>query len=219
MGGMTSFDCGDGSSAEGHLAKSPGARAGVVVLQEWWGLNDQIKGIAERLAGEGYRALAPNLYDARVTQEPDEAGHMMEGLDWVGATRVEARGAIAALKRDVDRVCVMGFCMGGALTVIACANLPECDGGICFYGIPPKEQADPADIAAPFQGHFGNSDDWCTPAVVNELEAVLNGIPAPSEIYRYDAEHAFFNEQSEVFDAAAAALSWERSLDFLKRHF
>ena len=219
MGEMVSFDCVGDSSAEGYLAKAPGARSGVVVLQEWWGLNDQIKGIADRLAGEGYSALAPDLYHGRVVREPDEAGHMMEGLDWVGATEVEIRGAIGALKRDVKRVCVMGFCMGGALTIIACAKLTECDGGICFYGIPPKEQADPADIAVPFQGHFANSDDWCTPAVVNDLEVVLNGVSAPSEIHRYDAEHAFFNEQDEVFDAKAAALSWERSLDFLKHHF
>ena len=218
MGGMTSFDCPGGCAADGYLAESPGARSGIVVLQEWWGLNDQIKGVADRLASEGYRALAPDLYHGRVTQVPDEAGHMMEGLDWVGATEVEVRGAIAALKREVDRVCVMGFCMGGALTVIACAKLPEFAGGICFYGIPPKEQADPADIAAPFQGHFANSDDWCTPEVVNDLEAVLHGVSAPVEVYRYDAERAFFDEQSDVFDAAAAALSWERSLDFLKRH-
>ena len=218
MGEMTSFDCAGGSSAEGYLAMAPGARSGVVVLQEWWGLNDQIKGIADRLAGEGFGALAPDLYHGRVTREPDEAGHMMEGLDWVGATEVEVRGAIATLKRDVESVCVMGFCMGGALTVIACAQLSECDGGICFYGIPPREQADPAGIAVPFQGHFANSDDWCTPEVVDDLEALLNGVPAPVEIHRYDAEHAFFNEESEAFDPAAAALSWKRSLDFLRRH-
>ena len=219
MGAMTSFDCPGGSSADGYLAQAPGARSGIVVLQEWWGLNDQIKGVAGRLAGEGYCALAPDLYHGRVTQVPDEANHMMEGLDWVGATEVEVRGAIAALKRNVERVCVLGFCMGGALTVIACAKLSECDGGICFYGLAPKEQADPAGVAVPFQGHFANADAWCTPELVNEFEGVLEGTPSAAELYRYDAEHGFFNEKTEAYNSDAAALSWDRSLDFLKRHF
>lgn len=219
MGGMISFDCPGNGSANGYMAVAPGARSGLIVLQEWWGLNDQIKGVADRFAEAGYSALAPDLYDGRVTQLPDEANHMMTGLDWVGATEVEVRGAIAKLKEGVDKVCVMGFCMGGALTVIASVKLPECDGGVSFYGIPPKEQADPANLTVPFQGHFANTDAWCTPEMVNDLEDVLKGAGAPVELYRYDAEHAFFNEQDDAYDAEATALSWDRMMDFLKRHF
>jgi len=216
---MISFGCPDGNSADGYLAEAPDASSGIIVLQEWWGLNDQIKGVADRFAAAGYTALAPDLYKGRVTQAPDEANHMMEGLDWVGATEVDVRGAINRLKENVDKVCVMGFCMGGALTIIACVKLPECDGGICYYGIPPKEQADPADLTVPFQGHFANTDWWCTPELVSELETVLNGVDAPVELYRYDADHAFFNERDDAHNAEASALSWERTLDFLKRHF
>ena len=219
MGQMISFNCADSTTTQGYLAEAPDARLGIIVLQEWWGLNDQIKGVADRFAAEGYSALAPDLYKGRVTQVPDEANHMMEGLDWVGATETDIRGAITKLKEKVDKVCVMGFCMGGALTIIACVKLPECDGGICFYGIPPKEQADPAKLAVPFQGHFANTDWWCTPELVNELEGVLNDLDTPIELYRYDADHAFFNEQDEVYDAKAANLSWNRTLDFLKQHF
>ena len=123
MGEMIEFGCPGGSKAEGYLAEAPGARAGVVVIQEWWGLNDQIKGTAERFADAGFTALAPDLYHGRVTQEPDEANHMMEGLDWVGATEVEIQGACTRLRETCDKVGVTGFCLGGALTVIACVKI------------------------------------------------------------------------------------------------
>ena len=219
MGTMISFDCPDGSTANGYLAEAPGSRSGVVVIQEWWGLNDQIKRTADRLAEAGFTVLAPDLYQGRVTQEPDEAGHMMEGLDWVGATEVEIHGACRRLKQGCDRVGVTGFCLGGALTVIACVKVPECDAGVAFYGIPPKEQADPAAIAVPFQGHFANSDWWCTPEHVTELEKAMQGAAAPVDIHRYDAEHAFFNEEeSDAYNPEAAALSWERTLAFFRTH-
>ena len=143
---------------------------------------------------------------------------MMEGLDWVGATEVEIHGACRRLKQDCDRVGVTGFCLGGALTVIACVKIPACDAGVAFYGIPPTEQADPADIEIPFQGHFATLDAWCTPALVTALEGAMKEAATPVDIYRYDADHAFFNEQADAHDPAAAALSWERTLAFFRAH-
>ena len=218
MGETIRFDCPDGSAAQGYLAQAPASRSGVVVIQEWWGLNDQIRGTADRFAEAGFTALAPDLYGGRATQEPDEAGHMMEGLDWVGAAEIDIRGACRRLKQGCDRVGVTGFCLGGALTVIACARVAEFDAGVSFYGIPPREQADPASIEVPFQGHFANTDGWCTPALVTELENAMKGAAQPREIYRYDAEHAFVNEQSAAHDPAAAALAWERTLTFFRAH-
>ena len=153
-----------------------------------------------------------------MTQKPDEANHMMEGLDWVGATEVEIHGACRRLKESCDKVGVTGFCLGGALTVIACVKIPESDAGVSFYGIPPKEQADPANIEVPFQGHFANTDWWCTPELVTELENTMKGAAIPVEIYRYDATHAFFNEQDDAHHPEAAALSWERTLAFFRAH-
>ncbi len=218
MGAMITLRCPDGSEASGYLAEAEGARAGVVVIQEWWGLNDQIKGVAERFAAAGFTALAPDLYDGRVTGEPDEANHLMGGLDWVGATEVEVRGALQYLKARLERAAVMGFCMGGALTVIAAAKLADCDAAVCYYGIPPKEQAEPADIRVPFQGHFANQDDWCTPAAVDAFETALGGTGVAWEIHRYEAAHAFFNETVAPYDAQAAARSWQRTLAFLRAH-
>ena len=95
-------------------------------------------------------------------------------------------------------------------------HVPELAAGVCFYGIPPKEFADPAKIKVPFQGHFANQDDWCTPAAVDELETAMKTAGAIAEIYRYDAAHAFFNERSAAYDLAAANQAWERMEAFLK---
>jgi carboxymethylenebutenolidase len=92
--------------------------------------------------------------------------------------------------------------------------VPECVAGVCFYGIPPREFADPATIKIPFQGHFANQDDWCTPAAVDALETAMQGLRP--EIYRYDAAHAFFNERSPAYDLANATQAWDRMSTFLK---
>ena len=106
MGEMIRFSCPGGGQAEGYLAKATEPKVGVIVIQEWWGLNEQIKGVAERFAAAGYSALAPDLYRGRVTTEPDEANHLMEGLDWVGATEEEVRGAAQFLKASCAQVAV-----------------------------------------------------------------------------------------------------------------
>ena len=112
----------------------------------------------------------------------------------------------------------MGFCMGGALTVIAGVKLSACDAAVCYYGIPPAEQADPAAMACPFQGHFASKDEWCTMAAADALEAALGKSTAEVEMHRYEADHAFLNEESDAFDQAAADLSWQRTLAFMSKH-
>jgi len=107
--------------------------------------------------------------------------------------------------------------MGGALTIAAAVHIPEAAAAVCFYGIPPKDFADPAKIRIPFQGHFANQDDWCTPAAVNELDATLKSAGATYEIYRYGAAHAFFNERSAAYDLASANQAWDRMAGFLER--
>jgi carboxymethylenebutenolidase len=187
----------------------------VVVIQEWWGLNDQICGMADRFARAGYNALAPDLYKGRLTTEPDEANHLMTGLDFADATHQDLRGAAQHLQAQSGRVAVMGYCMGGALTIAAAVHVPEFAAGVCLYGIPPKAFADPAEIRVPLQGHFANKDDWCTPAAVDDLEATLKAAGVRHEIYRYDAAHAFANERSAAYDVACANQAWERMAAFL----
>jgi carboxymethylenebutenolidase len=216
MGTMIEFARPDGGVTKGYLAIAGQGRPGAVVIQEWWGLNDQICGVADRFARAGYNALAPDLYKGRVTTEPDEANHLMTGLDFAGATHHDLRGAAQHLKSQSGKVAVMGYCMGGALTIAAAVHVPEFAAGVAFYGIPPKEFADPVKIRRPLQGHFANKDDWCTPAAVDDLERALKEAGVKHETYRYEAAHAFANERSAAYDVACANLAWERMVAFLE---
>lgn len=218
MGRRIEFKRPDGGSTGGYLAEAGTGRPAVIVIQEWWGLNDQICGVADRFARAGYTALAPDLYQGRVTQQPDEANHLMTGLDFPGATHQDIRGAARHLAAAGARVGVMGFCMGGALTIAAAVHVPEVSAAVCFYGIPPAELADPANIAIPFQAHFANRDDWCTPAAADGLEKTMKAAGRAPEIYRYEAAHGFFNERrGDVYDAGCADQAWQRMMSFLAR--
>ena len=215
MGTMIEFARPNGGKTKGYLAAAGQGRPGVVVIQEWWGLNDQICGVADRFARAGYNAMAPDLYRGRLTTQPDEANHLMTGLDFADATHQDLRGAAQVLQAQSGKVAVMGYCMGGALTIAAAVHVPEFAAGVCLYGIPPKAFADPAEIRVPLQGHFANKDDWCTPTAVDDLETTLKAAGVTHEIYRYDAAHAFANERSAAYDVACANQAWERMAAFL----
>ncbi len=218
MGQKIEFKRPDGGSTGGYLAEAGKGRPGVIVIQEWWGLNDQICGVVDRFARAGYNALAPDLYKGRVTQAPDEANHLMDGLDFVGATQQDIRGAATHLAGIGSKVAVMGFCMGGALTIAAAVHVPEVSAAVCFYGIPPAQLASPADIKIAFQAHFANKDDWCTPAAADALEKAMRDAGRSPEVFRYDAAHGFFNERrGDVYDAGCAEQAWERMMGFLGR--
>lgn len=213
---MIEFARPDGSKAGGWLSTAGQGKPGIVVIQEWWGLNDQIKGVADRFARAGFNALAPDLYKGRVTQKPDEANHLMTGLDFPGATHQDIAGAVNHLRGISGKVAVMGYCMGGALTVASAVHVPNVSAAVCFYGIPPAEFADPKNIKIPFQGHFANKDDWCTPAAADALEKAMQGAGQKPDIHRYDANHGFCNERSEMnYHTASANMAWERMMAFL----
>jgi carboxymethylenebutenolidase len=220
MGELIEVKRPDGKTCPAYLVETKaGASApGFVMIQEWWGLNDQIKGMAERLAGEGYRVLVPDLYRGKKASTPDEAGALMGALDFADAGAQDVRGCVQHLKKSSAKVAVGGFCLGGAVTVIAAVHVPEADASVCFYGIPPASVADPAQVQKPFQGHFASIDDWCTPAAVDALEKALAKSGTSFEIHRYQAHHAFMNEaRPDVYDRACADLAWQRTKDFLAR--
>ena len=220
MGDMIRFNRPDGQTCPGYLAtpKTGSIASGFVVIQEWWGLNDQIKKTADRLAGAGYRALVPDLYRGKVATASDEANHLMTNLNFPDAAGQDIRGAVQYLKQSSKKVAVGGFCMGGALTILSAVRVLEMDAGVCFYGIPPLGAAELKKIQIPLICHFANMDDWCTPVKVNELEAAFKGSKSQFELYRYDAQHAFMNEaRPEVYDAVSAKTAWERTLEFLKK--
>ncbi len=143
----------------------------------------------------------------------------MSSLDFMDATTQTVRGAAQYLARNGAKVGLTGFCLGGAVTVIGSCKIPELGAAVAFYGIPPEQAAKPADVQVPLQGHFANRDDWCTPAVVDGFEAGLKAAGKTAEFFRYDADHAFVNEQRiAVHDREAAELAWSRATAFFKKH-
>ena len=220
MGEMIQFNRPDGKTCPGYLVapKTGSSAPGFVVIQEWWGLNDQIRKTADRLADAGFRTLVPDLFRGKIATSSDEANHLMTNLNFPDAAGQDVRSAVQYLKQSSTKVAVGGFCMGGALTILAAVQVPEMDAGACFYGIPPLDDADLRKIKIPLICHFANKDDWCTPAKVNDLEAALKQSKSEFEIYRYEAHHAFMNEaRPEVYDAACTKTAWERTLKFLKK--
>lgn len=221
MGTRIPFTRPDGKTAEGYLALAGKANApGVVVIQEWWGLQDQIKGICDRFALSGYDALAPDLYSGTVIayHDSEAAGREMNSLDFLEATDQIVRGAAQYLLRASPKVAICGFCMGGAVAVLAAVRVPEFSAAISFYGLPPEEVARPADVKVPMQAHFANTDDFVTPEKASAFEAGMKAAGKSLEAYRYDASHAFMNEQRSVHDRASAELAWDRVRAFLSKH-
>jgi carboxymethylenebutenolidase len=218
----------DGQNVNGYLAEPAGAASapGIVVIQEWWGLNDQIRGVANRLAAAGYRALVPDLYRGQLALEAHEAEHLMKGLNFGDAAGQDVRGAVQYLKRTGSgKVGVTGFCMGGALTLLAACNVPELDAACIWYGYPPLEFVDAAKIKAPLTGHWATDDAAFAISGVDTLENKLRAAGVGYEFFRYDCKHAFANETADSknlpflkYDPQAAELAWKRTMDFFARH-
>ncbi len=218
----------DGASVNAYLAEGPrvAQAPGIVVIQEWWGLNDQIRGVADKLAGAGYRALVPDLYRGKVALQANEAEHLMKGLDFAVAASQDIRGAVQYLKASGGtKVGVTGFCMGGALTLLAAVHVPEMDAAVVWYGYPPLEFIDAKRISAPLMAHWATEDTAFPIAKVDELEKKFRDAKVAFEFHRYQAKHAFANETADSrnlpflkHDAAAAELAWRRTLEFFARH-
>ena len=132
----------------------------------------------------------------------------MNSLDFIDATTQTVRGAAQYLARNGAKVGLTGFCLGGAVTIIGATKIRKLAAGVVFYGIPPEQAAKPADVKIPLQAHFANKDDWCTPQAVDAFEKAMKAAGKSLELYRYDAEHAFVNEQRmAVHDRHAAELA------------
>ena len=226
MGQMVSFKRPDGKSVSGYLAEPAGKGApGMVVIQEWWGLNDQIKGVADRLAKAGYRALVPDLYRGKQALDAKEAEHLMHGLNFGDAAGQDIRGAVQYLKGSGSaKAGVTGFCMGGALTVLSACNVPEMDTGVIWYGYPPLEYVDAGKIKAPLLGHWATEDQAFVISGVDALEKKLKDAHVKFEFHRYHAKHAFANETADSknlamlkYDPKAADAAWKRTMDFLAK--
>jgi carboxymethylenebutenolidase len=221
MGAEITFKRPDGGDAKGYLTNAASGDApGVVVIQEWWGLAEQIKATVDRFALAGFDALAPDLYKGVLVpyHDTERAAKEMSSLNFIEETEQTVRGAVQYLKRNGAKVGIAGFCMGGAVAVIAAAKIPELSAAVSFYGLPPEQAAKPADLKIPLQGHFASKDDYITPKAVDDFERALKAAGKDAEFFRYEADHAFVNEQRmAVHDRHAAELAWSRAAAFLKK--
>lgn len=223
MGELVEFPFADGNTG-GYLAEpEKGSGPGVVVIQEWWGLVDHIKDVCDRFAAEGFVALAPDLYHGKTTKSPDEAGKLMMALRIDEAER-DLSAAVEYLSTldstTSQKVGVVGFCMGGALSLYTATKNPNIGACVVFYGGHPKVKPDLPNLQAPVLGLYAEKDRSVTPAAVHELERQLKSLGKQIEVKIYPgADHAFFNDtRPEVYNAEAAADAWQRTIEFLRKH-
>lgn len=193
-------------------AKAPG----VVLLQEWWGINEQIQAAAQRWADAGFVTVVPDLYHGKLARTAEEAGRLMKALDFGKAVQ-EIGAAVAFLRahpRSTGPVAVSGYCMGGALSFATAVNVRGLAAVVPYYGLP--GDLDWSKIDAPVQAHFARHDDWATVAGAEQIKAAVH---VPMELHVYDAQHAFCNERRpEVYSPDAARLAWDRTLAFVREH-
>jgi carboxymethylenebutenolidase len=202
--------------AEGVLLLPDGGAkgAGVVLIHEWWGVNQQIQSLADRWVEAGFVTIVPDLYHGKIASTAHDADAMMKGLDFGKAVQ-EIAAAVKFLKSHEQcrgPVAVTGYCMGGALTLATAVNVRGLACVVPFYGWP--GDLDWKQIDAPVQAHFAKHDDW---AKVELIEKVKAAVTVEMELHVYDAQHAFCNDRRpEVYNEAAANQAWERTLTFVR---
>ena len=221
MGETVEFKSNGGQTKAYLAVPNSGSGPGVVVIQEWWGLVSHIKDVCDRVAAEGFVALAPDLYHGEVAKSPDEAGKMMMALR-IDEAEKDLSGAIEFLlshkSTNSNRLGVIGFCMGGALSLYAATKNENVSACVVFYGIHPKVKPDLSSLTAPVLGIYAERDGFVSPEVVNGLAKQLESLGKTFDFHIYPgADHAFFNDtRPEVYDAAASKDAWRRTLEFLK---
>jgi carboxymethylenebutenolidase len=223
---MITFKRPDGKECSGFYVepKAGNHAPAVVVIQEWWGLNDQIKGVAQKIAAEGYRALVPDLYRGKVGLDAKEAEHLMTNLNFADAAGQDVSGAVRYLKQTSSKAGITGFCMGGALTLLASVFVADSDANVTWYGCPPLEYIDATKIKAPLMGHWALDDAYFPMQQVDGLEKKLEDAKVKYEGHRYNAKHAFANENNRnpdapiAYNASAAQTAWTRTMAFFKQH-
>lgn len=215
-----------GGTAHGYLALPEGGRGpGVVVIQEWWGLTSHIADVANRLAAEGFVALAPDLFGGTTTHDADEAGKLMQELPVAQAARdlggavdyLLAHGAVTG-----PTVGAVGFCMGGGFVLVLAAQQGDKIGAaVPFYGVLSEEYPSFENLSAPVLGHYGEQDGFQSTEAVRTLAASIERDTGRAPDFRfYPAGHAFFNDENLIgtYDPEQAATAWGATIGFLRAH-
>lgn len=212
-----SFDTSNGPASAYIAIPDTDTGNAVVVVQEWWGLNEHIKDIANRYAAEGFVAVAPDLYRGQIANDSSEASRMMHDLSIEDGLDTIARAIDAAgLAFDISHFGITGYCMGGTFALRAACEIDGLSGAAPFYGdIPDDEVLQKLTVPTIFIS--GTRDAWITPEKVAKLEDAAKRFNLPLQSVKYDADHAFFNNtRPEVYDATAAADAWSLVIGFFK---
>jgi carboxymethylenebutenolidase len=193
--------------------------AGVILIQEWWGINDHIRDIAGRYADEGYLCVAPDLYRGRVAADTAEASALMNALEIEDGLETINRSVDAAAETyGVKRFAITGYCMGGTFALRAACEMAELKAAAPFYGDIPDERV-LAKLRAPTLFIAGERDAWINAEKVHQLREAAKKYNLPVEIVSYEADHAFFNDtRPQVYNAEAAADAWRRVQEHFRKH-
>jgi carboxymethylenebutenolidase len=214
----------NGSQAHGYLATPPsGSGPGVIVIQEWWGLTDHIADVSDRLAAEGFVALAPDLFGGKVAHDADEAMKLLTELPVDRAAR-DLSGAVDYLLAQDSvtsaKVGAIGFCMGGGFVLMLAAQQGERIGAaVPFYGVGPGVPSTYEGVRASVQGHYAEKDGMYPVDDARALEQqIRDEAGVPVEFFYYPAGHAFHNDENKMgtYDEANAKLAWGRAVEFLR---
>ncbi len=213
----------NGAAAPGYLAvPDSGTGPATIVLQEWWGLDDNIRDICDRFASEGFLALAPDLYRGETTEQPDEAQQKLMAMSMDQAVK-DMSGAVDHLAAHEgsqgEAIGAVGFCAGGGLSVWAASVSPRVRATVTYYYVMPHGKPDFASVHGPVLGHFGTADDFVSVDDAKALEREMSdaGVDVDFEFYE-GAGHAFANDHNRLgtYDADTAQRSWEKTIGFLR---
>ena len=218
-GSMVKFPS-NGGTTDAYLATpASGKGPGVIVIQEWWGLVGHIKSVCDRVAAEGFTALAPDMYHGKTADEPDGAGKLFMALN-IGQAEKDLKGAAAYLAQhsSTKKLGAVGFCMGGQLALFAATLNPSIGATVDFYGIHPNVKPDYSKLSGPVLGLFAEKDTFVTPATAKDVDAAIKKAGKQSEIHIYpNVDHAFFNDDNKTaYNKAAADDAWRRTLAFFR---
>jgi len=194
--------------------------SGVILIHEWWGINQHIRDIASRYADEGYNCIAPDLFRGRVAQNKEEGSALMSALRTEdGIETIRKAMEAARVTYSIDKFAITGFCMGGTFALRAACEVPELQAAAPFYGDIPEDNI-LKKLTVPTLFIAGKRDAWINQEKVNGLKEAATTFKLPIEVVSYDADHAFFNDtRAEVYNAEAAKDAWRRVLEHFTKYW
>ncbi len=217
---MTEITTSAGSTVSAAVAQPQSTpAASIILIHEWWGLNDQIKAMAAEVADMGYTAVAVDLYKGEVAASPDAAKSLMQSVDpqqatdtlssWINWSREQSQSN--------GKVATLGWCFGGGWSLNA-SLAADVDATVIYYGRVAKTKDELASLNSPVLGHFATEDKFINKEMVSGFEQAMNEAGKSFETHWYEADHAFANPTTARYDEADASLAWERTLTFLNQH-